>query len=486
MKSTTAKALRWRPAAMPGAVRQMVLSLAIPSLISGCAHQARVDPPAATASTRDAASLMQAKRVFHVGPSHYPKQSLSNDTYAASIPELSSAFSTSAIIENILARKRMSAKSALHLPGNAQAAAGSSDFVGPLPGGSKQAGAFAKKGPITGVRVVARVGGGKPFRRRSSDQWEGVRGNLILAGVEHDLVSAQLEQLRRHPGAVDFLMKRAEPYLQYLLEEIDRHGLPADLILVPMVESAFETSALSPKQAAGIWQFIPSTGAQYGLIQADGYDGRYDVHASTQAAMKYLKRLNNLFHGDWLLALAAYNAGEGTVGRAVEANRKAGGTGTFWELDLPGETEAYVLKIVTLAHAVGNPEAHGFKARRAGLNAYLARVQVGPEVRIADVLAAAGMAPEDFYRLNPAFKPDLPPPSGTYQLMMPLEKAQALATASSSAKVYAMQKVVVQKGETLSILAKRHGVQELMLAEWNGLKPKTPLKAGQELVVYPV
>jgi membrane-bound lytic murein transglycosylase D len=475
---------------MPGKIRRVMLSLAIPSLISGCAHQARVEPPtaaaASNASSRDADSLMQAKRVFHVGPSHYPKQTPSNDTYAASIPELSSAFSTSAIIENILARKRLSAKSALHLPGNAQATAGSGDFVGPMPA-SKQAGAFAKKGgPIAGVRVVARVGGGKPFRKRSSDQWEGVRGNLILASVEHDLVSAQLEQLRRHPGAVDFLMKRAEPYLQYLLEEIDRHGLPADLILVPMVESAFETSALSPKQAAGIWQFIPSTGAQYGLIQTDGYDGRYDVHASTQAAMKYLKRLSNLFHGDWLLALAAYNAGEGAVGRAVEANRKAGGTGTFWELDLPGETEAYVLKIVTLAHAVGNPEAHGFKARRAGLNAYLARVQVGPEARIADVLAAAGIAPEDFYKLNPAFKPDLPPPNGTYHLMMPVDKAEALAASSSGAKVYAMRKVVVQKGETLSILAKRHGVPELMLAEWNGLRPKTPLKAGQELVVYPV
>ena len=470
MKRTTGQGFDrrrgWRkPELLPKAIRHMLFSLTIPTMLGGCAHQDRVDPPPA----RDAASLSQAKRVFHVGPSRYGT-GLHIDTYAANLPELSSAFSTSAIIENILSRKKLAAKS---LP------------VAPKPLGMP---GLAKPRPTlatSGVKVIAKTGSRKS-RGRSQDQWDNVRGNLVLASVEHEAVDAQIEELKRHPGAVDFLMKRADPYLRYLLEEIERHGLPADMILVPMVESAFETSALSPKQAAGIWQFIPSTGVQYGLQVTESYDGRYDIHASTQAALKYLKHLNALFKGDWLLALAAYNAGEGAVGRAVEASKKAGQGGTFWELDLPAETEAYVLKILTLAHALGNPEAHGFKPRKAGQQPYLARVEVGSDVRIADVVATAGMSPEDFYRLNPAFKPEIQPPPGTYHLMMPTDKAETLAGNLSGAKVFAMRKVVVKKGETLSILAKRHGVPELKLAEWNGLNPKSPLKAGQELVVFPV
>jgi len=477
MKKTTSKLFDprrgWRkPRFLPQTIRHMVFSLAVPALFGGCAHQGRVDPP-----IRDAAKLGEIKRVFHIGPSR--RGGPVTDTYAATLPELSSAFSTAAIIENILSRKRQAAHSG----------------TGPLrfpkssapPSSQPQAPAGAMAKAPGGVKIIASTAAPrKGHKATSRDAWDSVRGNLVLAGVEHEAVATQLEALRGHPGAVDFLMKRAEPYLQYLLEEIDRQGLPHDMILVPMVESAFETGALSPKQAAGIWQFIPSTGAQYGLTITEGYDGRYDIHAATRAALKYLKHLNGLFGGDWLLALAAYNAGEGAVGRAIESNRKAGGTGTFWELDLPAETEAYVLKILTLAHAVGNPEAHGFKTRKAGPQAYLARVEIGPEVKIAEVAAAAGMAPEEFYRLNPAFKPEAPPPPQTYHLLMPKEKAEALAGNLAGTKVFAMRTVVVKKGETLSILAKRHGVPELKLAEWNGLNPKTPLKAGQELVVFPV
>jgi membrane-bound lytic murein transglycosylase D len=466
MKATIGKPLaqerdRLKPGPLPNTIRHLLLSLTIPSLLAGCAQESRIDP-----LFSHTASTAQARRVFLAGPSRYGPQRA--DTYAASLPELSSAFSTSAIIQNILARKRLIAKSRPLAPTPAQAAKGQRA----LAAGS--------------VRVIGRTNYHFKRGRKAREHWDSLRGNLLLAGVQHEAVVAQLDELRRHPAAVDFLMKRAEPYLQYLLEEIDRHGLPPDLILVPMVESAFEANALSPKQAAGIWQFIPSTGAQYGLSLTDGYDGRYDLHASTQAAMKYLKHLNALFGGDWLLTLAAYNAGEGAVGRAVEASKKTGQGGSFWELDLPAETEAYVVKILALAHAVGNPEANGFKGRKAGFNtAALTRVEVRPEARVADVAAAAGMAPEEFYRLNPAFKPDLPPPSGTYQVMMPSDKAEALAGNLAGAKVFAMRKVIVKKGETLSILAKRHGVPALKLAEWNGLNPKAPLKPGQELVVYP-
>ena len=326
-----------------------------------------------------------------------------------------------------------------------------------------------------------------PVRRPPTDHWETVRRNLILTGIDHERVVAQLEQMRSRPGSVDSLLKRAEPYLQYLLEEIGRQGLPAELLMVPLVESAFQTSALSPKQAAGIWQFIPTTGQRYGLQLSETFDGRYDTHAATQAALKYLKHLNKLFNGDWLLAFAGYNAGEGAVQRAIDASKRAGLSGSFWDLDLPAETEAYVVKIVALSRIVADPAAYGMKPRRAIDLPSLTRVEAAPEVKIPDLIAGAGIPPEEFYKLNPAFKPDVEPPASAHNFLLPPNHAEALQTANlPGTKVYAPRRVVVQKGETLSILAKRHGVPELKLAEWNGLKPKSHLKAGQELLVNPV
>ncbi|MFM2005188.1 MAG: hypothetical protein RLZZ09_843 [Pseudomonadota bacterium] len=322
---------------------------------------------------------------------------------------------------------------------------------------------------------------------RRADPWETVRDGLVLAGTQHERLAAHLESLRQRPGTVDFLMTRAEPYLQYLLGEIKRQGLPTDLILVPMVESAFQTTALSNKQAAGLWQFIPATGQQYGLQFSETYDGRYDTHSATQAALKYLKRLSSLFNGDWLLAFAAYNAGEGAVQRAIQANRMAGGGGTFWELSLPQETQNYVVKILALSKVVADPAGLGFKPHKMTSRNTLARVETKPEIRIADLIASSGIAPDDFYKLNPAFKPDVDPPEQPHNFLLPLEKAEILMAANMpGAKVYAPRKVVVQKGDTLSVLAKRHGVPEIKLSEWNGLPLKAPLKVGQEILVLGV
>ena len=444
---------------LPQGARRLFLAVAIPSLMAGCASHPTVPAP----------KTSHAKRVFRVVPSKLARY----ETYASNLPEISDSLSSAAIIERILLRQQAaSAKSARGVKPRHHTAKNSH-----RPGHRKQRVA-------TGITVVSNIRsrrhGGK------GDHWETVRGNLQLADVSHELVDAQLGQFRQRPGAVDFLMKRAEPYLPYLLEEINRHGLPADLVLVPMVESAFEPAALSPKQAAGIWQFIPSTGQQYGLRVDDDYDGRYDVHAATQAACKYLKHLNRLFKGDWMLAFAAYNAGEGAVQRAIEANRQAGGGGGFWELDLPAETEAYVVKIISLAHAIADPSSLGLKNRKFQGKSGLARVEVGPDVALDKLIAAAGIAPELFYQLNPAYKPGTEPSDGTRNLLIPGDKAAILASGLSGAKVHAPRKVVVKPGETLTLLAKRHGVPVLKLAEWNNLTVKAPLRVGQELVVYPV
>ena len=326
----------------------------------------------------------------------------------------------------------------------------------------------------------------QPTKNFKDGIWQRIRERLALEEVTHERIDEQIDHLRRHPGYLTTLSQRAEPYLHYIVELIDQRGLPMDMVIVPMVESAFQPLAVSPKEAAGLWQFIPTTGQQRGLTLADGYDGRYDIHASTKAALNHLSYLNKLFNGDWLLALAAYNAGEGTVKRAIEANQKEALGTTFWDLKLPAETQAYVPKILALSRVISDPKTYQVKLRKINNAPQLVRVVVKPEVNLADAIMVTGMVAEDFYRFNPAFKPDVPPPAQTYNLLLPLDKAEVLVDNLAGTQLMAPRKVIVKKGETLATIAQRHGVSHLKLAQWNKLSGKTVLKTGQQLIVYPV
>jgi membrane-bound lytic murein transglycosylase D len=155
-------------------------------------------------------------------------------------------------------------------------------------------------------------------------------------------VTQELNWYSSHPGYIERIQERAEPYLHFILEEIDKRGMPTEIALLPAVESAFQPFAYSPGRAAGMWQFIPSTGRHFGLKQNWWYDGRRDVVSSTKAALDYLQSLSKQFDGDWELALAAYNSGAGTVRSAIRRNQKRGRKTDFWSLNLPDETSAYV------------------------------------------------------------------------------------------------------------------------------------------------
>jgi membrane-bound lytic murein transglycosylase D len=160
-----------------------------------------------------------------------------------------------------------------------------------------------------------------------------------------------------------------------------------ELVLVPMVESGFRPTALSAKDAAGLWQIVPSTGRYLGLAYNDWYDGRRDIYASTQAALNYLEYLREIFEGDWLLALAAYNAGEGTVKRALRANQRINRDIAYWSLDLPTETMVYVPKLLALAHVVANPQSYGLTLQNISDKPYLYKINLGQRVKLANVAA---------------------------------------------------------------------------------------------------
>ena len=355
----------------------------------------------------------------------------------------------------------------------------------------------------------------------SKDLWGRMRGRLALAEVEHPRIDERIGHLQRNPAYVNLFVQRAQPYLYYIVEHIDRSRLPMDLALVPMVESAFQPTAVSHKDAAGLWQIIPTTGQEWGLILAEGYDGRLDIHTSTDVALRYLRYLNKLFDGDWLLALAAYNAGPRAVQQAIKAHANQPPPAPsialvethpaivralalaafarpvaapeappppqslFWSLKLPKETQDYVPRIVALAHIVANPGAHGVKLQAIANQPYLYRVDLTPEIKVFDSVTAAGIPIEEFSRFNPGFKPGVEPPAYAYKLLLPREQAQNLVANAPGARLLAPSRHTVQKGETLDMVAKRHGVPSQQLAQWNGLNGKGRLKAGQQLVIYP-
>ena len=197
--------------------------------------------------------------------------------------------------------------------------------------------------------------------RETIDIWERIRQGyqLSTANVENPRVQQELKWYASHPAYLERVEERAGPYLFFIVEEIDKRGMPMELALLPVVESAFRPFAYSPGRAAGIWQFIPSTGKMYGLKQNWWYDGRRDVISATHAALDYLQSLAKQFDGDWELALAAYNSGAGRVRSAIRRNKKKGRSGDYWSLDLPRETEGYVPRLLALSQLVADPERYG-------------------------------------------------------------------------------------------------------------------------------
>lgn len=235
--------------------------------------------------------------------------------------------------------------------------------------------------------------------------WERVgRGTSWWSQVgPNPRVSSQMAWLMGNPGFVTQASRRATPYVHLIMQSLQQRGLPSELALLPMIESAYNPMAVSPQMAVGLWQFMPATATDYGLRRTPGYDGRRDVLASTQAAMDYLERLHTLFEGDWLLALAAYNAGEGTVTRAREANRRKGLPVDYWHLELPRETKDYVPRLLALSRLISNPSEHRLRLHPVADQPYLASVALPYPVGFKQLSTACGISENDLRMLNPAY-----------------------------------------------------------------------------------
>src|SRR6185437_11204279 len=231
-------------------------------------------------------------------------------------------------------------------------------------------------------------GGGSRDIQGSRDIWERIRSGFAMAELDCEEVPQKAQFYVSHPYYMKRIIERSKRYLFHIMEEVERRGMPAEIALLPIVESAFNPNAHSHSEASGIWQLIPSTGKNYGLKQNWLYDERRDVVAATAAALDYLEKLHDMF-GDWKLVLASYNWGEGAVGRALARNRNNGLPADFRSIMLPPETQNFVQRLITVKNIISNPAAFGIELASIPNQPYFEKVTA---TRHIDVKLAAKLA----------------------------------------------------------------------------------------------
>jgi membrane-bound lytic murein transglycosylase D len=318
-----------------------------------------------------------------------------------------------------------------------------------------------------------------------SDLFDRIRAGFKLPDSDHSAIDRELEWYAGNPDYLGRAFSRADLYLYHIVTELEARGMPLELALLPVVESAFEPYAYSRSSASGLWQFIPGTGSRYNLKQDWWYDGRRDVMESTRAALDYLQALNTEFNGDWLLAIAAYNCGELNVERAVARNQAAGLPTDFWNLKLPAETRAYVPKLLAMGRVVAHPERYGLSFNKIPNQPYFAKVDTKGQISMHVAAEIAGLTDAELYELNPAFHRWATDPTGPYALLVPADTAEAFRTSviqltddeRLNVKGYAMR-----KGDSLNAVARRFHTTPQELRELNDL-PKGPPLVGTMLKV---
>jgi|SRR5680860_234975 len=322
--------------------------------------------------------------------------------------------------------------------------------------------------------------------RRDTDIWWRVREGFSFAPAEdNERVRYYETWYAKEPYYLRLVTERAAPYLYFILQEIERRALPTELVLLPVVESAYIPFAYSRSHAAGLWQFIPDTGLLYGLKQNWWYDGRRDVYASTIAALDYLEMLNDLFLGDWLHTLAAYNAGPTRVLHEIETNRLAGKPIDYWRLDLPRETRNYVPKLLAVKHLVRNPARFGITLWPVDNKPFLASIDVEAQIDVAVAARLANMEIESFQLLNPGFGRWATDPDGPHHLLLPIDRVaqfkQRLAALAPQERM-TWTRHLIKNGDTLTHIARRYKSDVGVLQQTNALYD-SHIEAGEYLLV---
>lgn len=316
------------------------------------------------------------------------------------------------------------------------------------------------------------------------DLWVRVRQGFQLQPLEHELVAQHERYYSARPQYVQRMTERANRYLFHVVEEIERRKMPSELALLPFIESAFNPQALSSASASGIWQFMPATGRDFSLRQNIFRDERRDVLASTRAALDYLQRLHRMF-GDWHLALAAYNWGEGNVQRAIKRNLAQGLPVDYLSINMPAETRHYVPKLQAIRNIVASPGDFNLTLAPIKNHPYFVSVPIQRDIDVALAARLASMSLDEFRALNPSQNKPVILAAGTPQLLLPFDNAQLFVQNVAQHRGALATWTAWQVPKTMRPLdvAKQVGMSEVALREVNRIPPKMLVKAGSTMLV---
>jgi membrane-bound lytic murein transglycosylase D len=317
-----------------------------------------------------------------------------------------------------------------------------------------------------------------------ADLWTRIRRGFAMPDLQVDMVQEREQWYANRPDYIERMTARSSKYLYHIVEEIERRGMPTELALLPFIESAFNPQAVSSARASGMWQFMPRTGKDFDLKQNAFRDDRRDVLASTRAALDYLQRLHGMF-GDWHLALAAYNWGEGNVGKAVNRNLKTGQGVAYTDLRMPAETRLYVPKLQAMKNLVANPQGKGIQLPYIPNHPYFKTVPLPRDMDVALVARLAEVPIEDFKALNPSAHRPVLLAGGTSQILVPWDNAEIFDRnmAAYEGRLASWTVWVASKNMKVPEAAKKVGMSEEDMRSVNKIPPRMLIKAGSALLV---
>lgn len=319
------------------------------------------------------------------------------------------------------------------------------------------------------------------------DLWQRMRNGFTMPNLESPLVADRQAWYLNRPDVLRRVFDRSRRYLYHIVDELQKRGMPTELALLPIVESSFNPLAYSPARALGMWQFIPSTGKNYNLQQNWWLDQRRDIIASTNAALDYLQYIYEL-HGDWHLALASYNWGEGAVGRAIAKNQAAGLPTDYLSLKMPEETRYYVPKLQAIKNIIADPELFGLQLNPIPNQPYFGTVERNGNMDVSLAAKLAEIPVDEFIALNPAYSRPMMPESAGSPLVLPADKVQTFLRnlqrhEQQDKPLSSWQTHQLKKGEKLEAVAARHGIDIAKLRQLNGITKRTKVKPGLTLLV---
>ena len=331
--------------------------------------------------------------------------------------------------------------------------------------------------------------------------WDRMRPKMQLADIQHPRIDKYRRYFQKKPHAFTALIKRSGPYLHYILEEIEKRNMPMEYALIPAVESAFKPYVSSSLGASGLWQIMPSTGRYLGLESSRWHDERRDIRLATATALDYLQSHAKRYDGNWLYALAAYNAGAGRVNKAIRRAKKNNSEIDYWMLELPGETDAYIPKLLAFSQIIKYPEQLGFVLPEIPDQAYFDVVELPGQTDLRVAAKAADLEVDKVLQLNTGFKRWATHPEGPHELLLPIEsidtfhlniQSASLLTAHSDkllvlpgkkrAVAHERLRYKVRRGDSLYKIARRFKVKVADLKRWNQVGKY--IKPGQRLTVY--